>query len=332
MFAKQFNEMEDNMVDWSDPLLCQMPEPIAEIDMVTYKIPVIPIPKARLSTGLRNKNVEVYALACFAIRPNGKRVAAEYMIDQAVMTGLVSPGGVLVEPTSGSMGAALAYCAKPYDIRVITIVADDMPEGKVLPQKRLGAIVKRESEIVAELRLKSSPGTLKLAQLYADAIGGVFLNQYHNEWNPLSWREVGSKVYSIFGGSLTEAFFDLGSTGGLRGMGSYLKERDPKIRIIATHPYYMRKIAGLRGPERLVEVAEWRHVPHYVEPIDERTAGSYSSELFRFAGIPVGESGGAVFGMCDHYYLDRAARDELDGKHVGVMRFMDTFVPYSFQS
>jgi cysteine synthase A len=320
--------MEDTMVDWSDPLLCQMPEPIAEIKMSDYSIPVIPIPKELLSAGINTGNVEAYALGGFAIRPNGKRVSAEHMIAMAVKTGLVKRGGILVEPTSGGMGAAMAYCARPYDITVYTIVSDEMPNGKIVPQTRLGAIVKKESEVVRDLGLDTSPGVMELARLYAQKLGGAFLNQYHHPWNPESWAMLAEPIFDIFGGELTEAFFDLGSTGGLRGLGAELKRLDPKIKIIATHPYYRRKIAGLRGPERLIEVAEWRHVPDYIEAIDERTARAYSSELFRLAGIPAGESSGAVFGMCDHWYLDRAARQELGGKHVAIMRFMDTFVPY----
>jgi cysteine synthase len=204
-----------------------------------------------------------------------------------------------------------------------------MPNGKILPQTRLGAIVKRESEVLRELKLELSPGTMKLAELYAKHVGGVFLNQYFNPWNPESWARLGPQLYDLFGGELTEVFCDLGSTGYLRGLGQYMKDRDPNIRIIATHPYFKRKIAGLRGPERLAEVAEWEHVPHYVEAIDERTAQRYSEELFRHAGIPAGESGGAGYGMGDHYYLELAARGELNEPHVGLVRFMDTFIPYS---
>lgn len=316
-------------MDWSDPLFCQMPEPIAEIDMGEYTFPIVPIPKHPLWNGFQHENVEGYALMCCKIRPNGKRIAAEFMVKMAVETGRVKRGGSLVEPTSGSMGAAMAYCAKQYDITVYTIVSDDMPDGKVLPQKRLGAIVMRESEVVRELGLETSPGSMKLAELYAEKIGGIFLDQYHNEWNPMAWAQLGPKVYDVFGGRLTEVFCDLGSTGYLRGFGQYMKDRDPKIQIVATHPYYNRKIAGLRGPERLKEVAPWQHVPHYCEAIDERTAQRYSAELFRLAGIPAGESGGAGFGMGDHWYLDLAARGQLKGRHVGLVRIMDTFIPYS---
>jgi cysteine synthase len=326
--------MEDIMVDWSDPLLCQMPEPIAEIDMGTYSIPVIPVPRRPMWTGFYDTKAEGYGLACYAVRPNGKRVPAQFMLDMAVKTGLVKRGGIIVELTSGGMGAALAYCAKPYEITAYTIVSDDMPQGKILPQTRLGAIVKTKSEVLRELGLDHNPGTFVLAQLYAEKLGGVFLNQYFNEWNPMSWQVVASKVFDIFGGALTEAFIDLGSTGGLRGIGTELKKLDPKIQIIATHPYFKRKIAGLRGPERLNlnEVAPWQHVPDYTEAIDERTARKYSEELFSFAGIAAGESGGAAFGMADHYYSGLAARDELNERHVGIMRFMDTFVPYAVHS
>ncbi len=309
-------------MDWSNPLVSPLSAPIGEIAISDYTIPVIPLSEKLFSKGIRNKGIKAYALACFLAPPNGKRIPAEYMIDMAVKTGLIKPGGILVEPTSGGMGAAMAFCAKKYDITLHAIVSDSMPDGKLKPQTDLGAIVLRESEVARILGLERSPGSQRLAELYAKKIGGVFLNQYHNPWNPESWETlVAPKVWDLFEGTLSAAFFGLGSGGTMRGLGGYLKKHG--VTIVATMPYFSQEIAGLRDQNRLKEVAEWKHVPDYFESIDADVARARSSKLF-----PAGESSGAIFGMFDHYYLDRVERGELAEKNVAIMPFMDTFVPY----
>jgi|GEM_PF-3241895 cysteine synthase len=331
--AKQITgkEMVD-LIDWSDPLLCQMPEPIAGIDMGVYQIPLIPVPRIPLWTGFCNKNVEGYILGSFAVKPNGKRTPAELMFEKAMESGCLKPGGIAVDTTSGSMGAAEAFVAKRYGVTVHTVIADDMPYGKVLPQVRLGAVIKRESELVEYLGLDKSPGLIKLAELYAAKIGAFFLNQYTNQWNPASWAIVAEVLYEIFGESLTEAFIDLGSTGCLRGMGKRLKELNPNIQIIGARPYFKRKIGGLRGPERLRELEGWEGIADDIEGIDERTAREYSKEAFSLAGIPLGESGGTGLARADHWYGELAGNDRLNERHVGIVRGMDTFVPYSLNT
>ncbi len=316
-------------VDYTNPLAGPLRDVIGEIDMGTYAFPVVRVSEALLSRGIR-KRVKAYAIIAFLAPPNGKRIPAEYMIDKAIATGILKQGGILVEPTSGGMGGAMAMCAKwKYGVSFYAIVSDKMQNGKIQPQINLGAIIKRESEVLQELGLERSPGTMQLAQMYADHLGGVFLNQYHNPWNPESWEtQVAPQIHAMFGGKITEAFFGLGSTGTMRGLGGGLKKLVPTMKIIATYPYFMSEIAGLRGPERLAEVAEWKHVPDFHEPINERTAKAYSSELFAIGGIAGGESSGAVFGECDNYYSNLGERGELGDEHIAIMPFMDTFLPY----
>ncbi len=313
---------------WRNPFYCRMPEPIGEIKVNGLEIPVIPIPKKLLSNGWSGQ-VEVYALGLFMLDPNGKMVPAKYMIDMAVGKGLIGREGILVEPTSGSMGTALALHAKEYDISLYAAVADTMSEGKLLPQIRYGAIIKKESELVHELGLEKSPGLMKLSGLYAEKIGGVFLDQYHNPWNPESWAQLAQPLHEMFGETLTEAFFGLGSTGTVRGLGGALKELYPQITIIGTHAYVGEKIAGLRDPDRLKEVAPWERFVDVIDPIDERAVRAYTAELFDVGAIPAGPSSAAVLGTCNHYFSNLKGNGRLYRARVAIMPFMDTIAPYS---
>lgn len=186
-----------------------------------------------------------------------------------------------------------------------------------------------ESKTVEFLGLKNSPGSLELARLYAEKTGAVFLNQYWNERNPGGWeKHVAPQVWNLIGDELTEAFFILGSTGAMRGLGGYFKKRNPEIKIAVTMPYISQEIAGARDRKRLKEVAPWEHLVDFQDATDFRVARDLSTELFKIAGIPGGESSGGTIGIADHYYLGQLERGELKKKSVAFMVFIDTFVPY----
>jgi len=307
-----------------------MPDPVGMLKVSDYEMPVVRLPEKLFSPGLHGKGIEMYALCAFVAPPgNGKRIPAEYMVEKAVASARVKPGGMLVEPTSGGMGVAMAYCAKKHNIKVVAIVSDKLPEGKLAPLYRHGTGVLKESEVKKIFGITEPTSSLELSRLYGEKTGAVFLNQYKNPWNPESWETtVAPQLWDLLGDRLTESFFAVGSTGTLRGLGTYFKCKNPNVQIIATMPYLTQDIAGTRDAKRLLEVAPWEHMADYKEQIDYRVARMISSDLFRIAGIPAGESSGAAVGMADHYYLDQLARGTLKGNSVAVMVFLDTFVPY----
>ena len=312
-----------------------MPDPIGYVDIRRHKIrlPIVRIPEHVLSPGLHGRHVEIYALLAFtAPTGSGKMIPGRYMIDAALEKGLITPGGTLVEPTSGGMGVAMAYCAKKHDIKVVAIVSDHLPKGKLIPLLRHGATVFTESEVSKLLGVScGSLNSLELADLFAEQRGAVFLNQYHNPWNPESWqRKVALQVWGFLGDAMTEAFFAVGSTGTLRGLGEPFKKLrgDSSLKVIAARPYPTQEIAGTRDESKLKEVAPgWEAVCDAIESIDSRVARAFS-QVLDLAGIPAGESSGAALAVAEHYYLDQLARGTLAERSVAFTVFQDTTIPY----
>ena len=317
------------MMNWDNPFYSRMPDPVGMIKASDYQMPIVRIPSKILSPGLHDEDIRLYAMAAFFAPPgNGKRIPAEKMLSTALASGRIKPGGTLVEPTSGGTGVAFAYLAARQGIKVVAIVSDRLVEGKLLPLVRHGATVLKESEAVRFLGLEKSPGSLELARLYAEKTEAVFLNQYWNRDNPGGWREIAPQIWSMLGDNLTAAFFALGSTGTMRGLGGFFKEQNPGVQIVATMPYLSQEIAGTRDRKRLKDVMPWQDLVDFQDVTDFRVAQALSAELFATTGLPGGESSGALLGIVDHYYLEQLAAGTLRDKNIAFMVFIDTFVPY----
>lgn len=324
-------------MDWNIPCYNRLPDPLFEIAIDDFSIPIIELPEQLLSARLQGQGIRVHVLLGFMAPPgNIKRIPAGYMIERSIATGVVRPGGTLVEPTSGNMGVSLAFCAKRYEVSVVAIVADTLAEGKLRPLVRHGAEVVKESAAVARLNLRSSPGSIKLAELYAKETGAAFLNQYGNSLNPQSYEQlVAPPLWERLGDHISVLVSAIGSTGTLVGLGRYFRARNSQFRVVATMPYLGQEIEGTRDEERLRQVTHnWREIATAVDPIDELVARRVSA-LLNESGIPAGPSSGAALRSADHYLLQKMADrtlDELrnaDGTIGVIVPFADTLYPYA---
>lgn len=325
-------------MDWCKlpPCYLRLPDPAFEVVVNDISIPVMVVPEELLSRPLRGKNITIYVFLGFMTPPgNIKWIPAHYMIRRAIETGLIKRGGILVEPTSGNMGLALAFCARAYGINVHAIVSDALVPGKITPIKRYGAQVIRESEAVSLLKIEKSPGTIRLSALLAERLQGVFMNQYGNPWNPESYAtQVAPQLWDGTNGLARVSLFAIGSTGGMLGLGGYFKSQDPVHQVIATMPYPGGEIEGTRDINRLKAVTHrWEKMPDLIDPVDELVARGWSAKLNEF-GIPAGPSAGATLGSLTHY-LSLKSPEELDemrgkdGKVTAIITFADTLYPYS---
>jgi cysteine synthase B len=323
-------------MDWNVPCYCRLPDPVFEIAIDDYAVPVIRLPEHLLSEHLRGERIEIHALLGFVAPPgNIKRIPAGYMLARAVETGLLKSGDTLVEPTSGNMGVSLAFCARKYGIAVVAIVSDTLPDGKLLSLRRHGARVVTESEALAHLGLTVSPGSVELGMRYAEATGAVCLNQYGNAWNPRSYATlVAPALWEGVDGNVSMFVSAVGSTGTLLGIGGYLKRKNPGIEIVATMPISGQSIEGTRDCERLQEIGhDWRSLDPVMAPIDGQTARAASHHLNE-NGIPGGPSSGAAFGSAEQRLLRKLENGTLDamrgsGGTIGVIvPFPDTIYPY----
>jgi cysteine synthase B len=167
---------------------------------------------------------------------------ARKMVELAERDGILQPGATILEPSSGNTGIGLALVAKlrGYRLRVV------MPENVSVERRQLLEIF--GAEITLSPADEGSNGAIRRAQqIAADEPGYVFLYQYGNPANPLAhyegtgpeiWRDCPEVDVFVAG---------LGTSGTLMGVGRYLKERKPEIRVVAVEPPAGELVQGLRN-------------------------------------------------------------------------------------
>jgi cysteine synthase len=164
------------------------------------------------------------------------------MVELAEKDGVLSPGDTILEPSSGNTGIGLALVAKlrGYGLRVV------MPENVSPERRQLLEIF--GAEITVSPADEGSNGAIRKAQqIVADEPGYVFLYQYGNPANPLAHYEgTGPEIWRDC--PEVDAFVaGLGTSGTLMGVGRYLKERKPEVRVVAVEPPAGELVQGLRN-------------------------------------------------------------------------------------
>jgi cysteine synthase B len=179
------------------------------------------------------------------------------MVEQAEKDGLLSPGQTLIEPTSGNTGIGLALVCrvKGYRLRVV------MPENVSPERSQLLRIF--GAEIVWSPADEGSNGAVRMAQrLAAERPDWVFLYQYGNDANPrVHYETTGPEIWRDCP-DVTHFVAGLGTSGTLMGVGRFLKERNPDVRVWAVEPPAGEMVDGLRNLD-----------DGYIPPIFERWDG-----------------------------------------------------------
>ena len=163
------------------------------------------------------------------------------MIRYAQERGDIKPGDTLIEATSGNTGIALAMAAAIRGYRMILIMPEDLSVERAQTMKAFGA----------ELILTPKSGGMEYARDLADKMvsegKGVVLDQFANADNPRSHYEgTGPEVWEDTQGRVTHFVSAMGTTGTITGVGRYLKERNPAVRIIGAQPQEGSRIPGIR--------------------------------------------------------------------------------------
>ncbi|HDD34117.1 MAG TPA: cysteine synthase family protein [Thermofilaceae archaeon] len=179
------------------------------------------------------------------LNPTGshKDRVAVYMIRSAVEEGLLKPGGLVVEASSGNTGISVAWVAGLLGYRACIVVEEEASEAKLEVLKALGAEVIR-----APLVPLSHPDHPRnVARRIAEERGGVYLNQFENDAN---WRAhyetTGPEIWEQCGGLIDAFVMGVGTGGTLTGVGRYLKERRD-VRVVAVVPKGSPLAGGERG-------------------------------------------------------------------------------------
>ena len=167
--------------------------------------------------------------------------AALSMILQAEARGEIRPGDTLIEATSGNTGIALAMVAAIRGYRMLLIMPEDLSIERAQSMRAYGA----------ELILTPKSGGMEYArdlalQMQADGKGRV-LDQFGNHDNPLMhYQTTGPEIWRDTAGRVTHFVSAMGTTGTITGVGRYLKEQNPEVRIIGAQPAEGSRIPGIR--------------------------------------------------------------------------------------
>jgi cysteine synthase len=237
--------------------------------------------------------------------------AAFFMIAQAEKEGLLQPGSVILEPTSGNTGISLAMVAKLRGYRLIVVMPENTSSERRLLLGMYGA------EIIASPAAGGSNEAVRVAkQLAAEHPDWVMLYQYGNEANSRAHYETTGPEILADLPEITHFVAGLGTTGTLMGVGRYLRERKPDIKIVAAEPRYGELVYGLRNvDEGFVPELYDESVLTTRFSVGSADALRRTRELVAAEGIFAGISAGAAL----HAGLGLAARAVAEGEPADIV-------------
>ena len=255
-------------------------------------------------------------LECLNPAGSVKDRAAKAMIDDAEARGLLRPGAVIIEPTSGNTGIGLASVAATRGYRVIIV----MPETMSIERRQLmGAY---GAELVLTGGDKGMAGAIARAEELAREIPGSFLpGQFDNPANSAAHRSsTGPEIWEDTGGAVDIFVAGVGTGGTITGVGQYLKERNPAVRIAAVEPEGSPILSGGRpGPHQLQGIGAG-FLPKVLDTsiydeiisVSDEDAFAAGRQMGRSEGILVGISSGAALWAA----IQLARRAENQGKTI----------------
>ena len=190
-----------------------------------------------------NPNVRILGKAEF-LNPAGsvKDRIARQMILEAEEDGTLRPGSVIIEPSSGNTGIALAMICRVrgYHLKVV------LPEN--VTEERRAALLAFGAEVIDSPGAEGSNGAVRRALELSDQHPEwVFLYQYANEANPRAHYETTGPEIATDCPEITHCVAGLGTSGTLLGVGTYLKELNPDVKVLAVEPPSGEQVEGLRS-------------------------------------------------------------------------------------
>ena len=286
-------------------------------DQLIGKTPLLELTHIEKALGLKAKILA--KLEYFNPAGSVKDRVAKAMIDDAEKKGLLKPGSVIIEPTSGNTGIGLAAVAAARGYRIIIVMPDTMSVERRQLMKAYGA------ELVLTEGAKGMSGAIAKADELAAQIPDSFIpGQFVNPANPKAHFETtGPEIYADTDGKVDIFVAGVGTGGTITGVGEYLKSKKPEVKVVAVEPATSPVLSkGTAGAHKIQGIGAG-FVPKVLDtgvydeiiPVANEDAFAVGKQIGKAEGVLVGISSGAAAWAA----IELAKRPENEGKTIVVL-------------